>query len=103
MPGKKKASPTPQSYFKQSAGAYQQLAAFNGAAVGLTVPSGATYAVMQAEGGDVRWRDDGTSPTGTVGMLIASGSTLVYDGKLAGIKVIGAAAGSKLNVSYYRD
>ena len=67
----------------------------------LTVPSGATIAVVQAEGADVRWRDDGTAPTATVGMLLPAGAELRYTGALAALRLIQASAGATVNVSYY--
>lgn len=79
---------------------YQQLTSLASAAT-LTVPSGATVALIQAEGQAVRWRDDGTSPTASVGMLISSGETVPYSGSLSAFKVIETAASAKLNVSYY--
>lgn len=71
------------------------------AAASLTVPSGAQFALIQAESQDVRWRDDGTNPTASVGMLLASGETLAYTGPLAAIRLIETTASAKLNVSYY--
>ena len=42
--------------------------AVSSAAVALgTLPSGADRAVVIVEGGPVRWRDDGTMPTASVG------------------------------------
>lgn len=35
------------------------------------IPKKAAYAYIQADGGDLRWRDDGTDPTATVGHLLA--------------------------------
>lgn len=70
-------------------------------AVGLTVPVGATFAIIQAEAQAVRWRDDGTAPTATVGMTVPAGSELRYDGNLRGIQFIEAAASAKLNISFY--
>ena len=72
--------------------------------VGLTVPSGATIAVVQAEGMDVRWRPDGatTAPTASVGMLLPAGAERVFDGGLASVRFIRVAAGAALNVSYYQ-
>jgi hypothetical protein len=70
-------------------------------AVGLTVPVGATYAIIQAEAQAVRWRDDGVAPTAAIGMTIPAGGELRYDGNLRGIVFIEAAASAKLNVSFY--
>jgi hypothetical protein len=59
-------------------------------------------ALVQAEAQDVRWRDDGTNPTATVGMILSSGQVLKYDSAtIASVKFIQVAASAKLNVSYY--
>lgn len=80
---------------------YQQITDLS-SAVGLTVPSGATLALIQPETKSVRWRDDGSNPTAAVGLVIEAGATLVYNGSLSALKVIETAASGKLNVSYYR-
>lgn len=79
---------------------YQQITSLS-SATALTVPLGATIALIQAETQDVRWRDDGTSPTASVGMIIGAGTTLPYTGDLNAIKFIEATASAKLNISYY--
>ena len=79
---------------------YQQITSLS-AATALTVPAGATLAVIVPESYAVRWRDDGTAPTGSVGMPLAIGTTLSYDGNLKNIRFIEQAASAKLNVSYY--
>lgn len=79
---------------------YQQLTSLS-AASSLTVPTGATIALIQAQDKNVRWRDDGTDPTASVGMVIAAGDTLPYTGSLAAIKLIETAASAKVNVAYY--
>jgi len=79
---------------------YQQITSL-AAAVGLTVPAGAQRARIQVETQAVRWRDDGTNPTATVGMRIAVGGELVYEGSLAAIRFIEEAASAKLNISYF--
>lgn len=80
---------------------YQQITSLS-AATALTIPSGAILALIQAESKDVRWRDDGTSPTASVGMTITAGSMLEYNGVLENLKFIEVTASAKLNVSYYR-
>lgn len=71
-------------------------------AAGLTVPSNASWALIQAQDQAVRWRDDGTNPTTSVGMYLAAGDTLTYDGtNLANLKFIEVTASAKLNVSFY--
>lgn len=73
------------------------------AAVGLTVPeAGAGFIVINVTGQNVRWRDDGVDPTGTVGMLIAAGGDdYTYQGDLSKLKFIEVTSGAKVNVSYY--
>ena len=87
---------------------YQQITALS-ASTGLTVPSTdvqglscrpvAAYITVEAQG--VRWRDDGVAPTATVGMPLAAGTTLFYDGDLTQIRFIQQAASATINVSYY--
>lgn len=84
-----------------AAAGYQQLTSL-AAAAGLTVPDGTLMAIIQAETQNVRWRDDGTNPTTSVGMVLAAGTSLVYTGSFAAIKFIEVTASAKLNVSYYK-
>lgn len=79
---------------------YQQITVLS-AAVGLTVPAGARFATIVAEAQAVRWRDDGTNPTASVGMSLAAGTILEYCGDLSAIKFIEQTASAKLNVAYY--
>lgn len=66
-----------------------------------TSPTPPTYAIIQAEAQALRWRDDGTDPTTTIGMTIPAGGELRYDGDLKKIRLVNAVAGSIANVSYY--
>ena len=79
---------------------YQQLTTLS-AAVGLTVPAGAVGAIIVPEAQAVRWRDDGTNPSATVGMPLAVAAALEYAGDLSAIKFFEQTAGAKLNVTYY--
>lgn len=88
---------------------YQQITSLSSAS-GLTVPvvdpsTGLTvkanFALITPEAQAVRWRDDGTAPTASVGMPLAAGVTLQYDGDLSRIKFIEQTGGAKLNISYY--
>lgn len=60
-----------------------------------------SIALIVAESTAVRWRDDGVAPTATIGMPLATGVTLQYDGDLGSIRFIEQSASSKLNVTYY--
>lgn len=70
-------------------------------AVSLTVPNGASYALIKAEAQAVRWCDDGTVPTTSVGMVIDVGDEFWYTGDLRAIQFFEDAAGAILNISYY--
>lgn len=70
-------------------------------ATGLTVPADATMALIQAVTQNVRWRDDGTSPTSSIGMRISAGEEFWYTGDVDAIKFIEEVASAELNVSYY--
>jgi len=87
---------------------YQQITSLS-SSTALTVPSvdvnglscRPAMALIIAETQAVRWRDDNTAPTAGVGMTLAVGATLQYDGDLTMIRFIEQAASAKLNISYY--
>lgn len=96
------AFPMPVAAGKETPLGYAQLPSLSAATALSSIPAGATRAVLQAEGQNVRWRDDGTNPSSTTGMLIFAGQLVEYAGALASIKFIEVAGGAKLNVSYYK-
>ena len=79
---------------------YQQITSLS-SSTALTVPAGATLALIVPEAQNVRWRDDGVAPTASVGMLVPANSSMSYDGDLKSIRFIAATSGAILNVSYY--
>ena len=87
---------------------YQQITSLS-AATALTVPQKSVaglagsprIAIITPETQAVRWRDDGVAPTASVGMPLAAGVTLQYDGDLTQIKFIEQSASAKLNITYY--
>ena len=87
---------------------YQQITSLS-AATGLTVPiidvqglsCKPVIAIITPETQAVRWRDDGVAPTASVGMPLAAGVTLQYDGDLTKIQFIEQTASAKINISYY--
>lgn len=84
---------------------FERIAAITGATVvGLTVPAGAVYAYIQADGGDLRWRDDGTAPSDTVGHVLADGVVYWRAANLRKIQFRENAGGSgtAINISYYK-
>jgi hypothetical protein len=71
----------------------------------LAVPATANFCIISVDGSSsgVRWRDDGTLPTATTGILIDAGSApFEYSGDLRAIQFITAAGGPILNVAYYK-
>lgn len=79
---------------------YQQLTVT--ALQSLTVPAGATCAVITTEAQIIRYRDDGIAPTIAIGMPLAVGAVLEYGGNLSALQFIALAAGGVINVLYYR-
>lgn len=69
----------------------------------LTVPSGATHAVVSVDpsANTVRWTRDGTSPTASVGHALVAGDYLEID-NLSNFRVISTTGTSTLQVSYHR-
>ncbi|NPT59089.1 hypothetical protein [Paraburkholderia elongata] len=80
---------------------FQQITTLS-TAQSLTVPAGALLAVIQASTQAISWRDDGIAPTATVGMSIATGNELQYNGNLSAIQLIQVTSGAIANISYYR-
>jgi hypothetical protein len=80
---------------------YQQITSLS-SATGLTVPSvdlnglscRPSIAIIVSE-------TQAVNPTASIGMPLAAGVTLQYDGDLTKIKFIEQSASAKLNVSYY--
>lgn len=88
--------------FQQTVGA---AAATGLAALGpsAAIPTGADVAYVQCETNNVRWRDDGTNPTASVGMLLLVGSILVLTkGQWNSFKLIEVAASATINVTFYK-
>jgi len=79
---------------------FEQITAIS-SAKSTTVPKGARWAKISASGQPVRWRDDGTAPTGTVGMYIAVNETIDYAGNLNALQFIETTTSAAVNISYY--
>lgn len=81
---------------------YEQLAV-SSTAVSLTVPLRANTATLVIETDSVRYRDDGTDPTASVGMLLYPGQSIQIQSKdmLNAVKFIRVTSDAVVNVSYY--
>lgn len=62
---------------------------------------GSNFAFVTCETNDVRWRDDGTDPTASVGQLLKAGQTLGYDGQPEDLRFIRVSADATLDVTSY--
>jgi len=84
---------------------FNQLTAFNAAAVSAGAPAGCRKALLQAEGTNVRYRLDGTDPTASVGGILVAGAAapleLSAEAGLHAMKVIGVDGSSKLNIHFF--
>lgn len=80
---------------------YQQITSLT-AATALTVPAGTSFALIIPQTQAVRWRDDGTNPTATVGYPLAAGVELRYSASsISRLRFIEQVASAAINVSYY--
>lgn len=75
----------------------------------LTVPTGATTALIQAQGTNntagvcLDWRDDGTAPTASTGQQMAAGASNLYKVANLPIALIAATGAScTATISYYK-
>lgn len=74
--------------------------------VGLTVPPMAMRAVLTVEAQPLRWTDNGTAPTTTVGILELAGSRFELYGKdsmLAFRAIRTTGTSSAIGISYYGE
>ena len=88
--------------YRAPTGYQQVLNATLQSAAGLAPPAKTCYAMIQANGGAVRWRDDGTNPTATIGMLLPAGGELDCTTNLNAIKFIAASGTPVLDINYYQ-
>lgn len=85
----------------------QTLTVTNASASALTVPAGANMAIISVEGNSIRFRDDGTAPTTSIGVIVNPGSTLeLHDVVLLkAIQLIAVdnSASAVINASFYQQ
>lgn len=84
------------------AGAQYSLDVTTGAVVTLTVPGGATHALLTVEDADVRFTEDGSNPsTGATGSGLVLPAGFIGELALpAALKFIAITATAELNVTY---
>ena len=73
------------------------------ASVRKATPPDTDCCFFQADGGAIRWRDDGGTPTASVGHPLADGAALSYSGQLNNLRFIrSTGAATNVNISLYR-
>lgn len=65
------------------------------------IPAKAAAIIVIDETANTRWRDDGTAPTTSTGMLFASGTVLTYMGDLTNIQFVAVSGSPVLDISFY--
>lgn len=71
----------------------------SGTAIG--IPTGAERVLIIPETNAIRWRDDGGTPTASVGMPAAAASGTDFDGNIANLSLIAQSGTATVNLSYY--
>jgi hypothetical protein len=66
------------------------------------IPAGATITYLTPETAAIRWRDDATAPTTTVGNPVSAGQQLTYYGLLSTLQVVAQAGAATVNINFYR-
>ena len=84
-------------------GGQYALAVTSSTVVTLTVPSGATHAIVSVDtgGNNIRWTRDGTSPTASVGHLLQAGDAIEAD-NLTSWRMIATLGTVTVQVSYHK-
>jgi hypothetical protein len=59
-------------------------------------------ALIQAITQNVRYRDDGTDPTSSEGMVLFAGQSIWYTGNLRAIRFIEETGGAEVNILAYK-
>jgi len=81
---------------------HQQITSLSSAVAFTSIPVGSDTVLVQCQTQNVRYRDDGTDPTATVGIILVA--LTVYEftvAQFARMKFIQTAASAALNVAFY--
>lgn len=80
---------------------YVQMTSLSTATALPSVPSGTLEALVVCETQNVRWRDDNTNPTASVGMLLQPSQPFPYIGSIPWLKIIETTPSASCGVTYY--
>lgn len=82
---------------------YEQKTVSSSSVTLASVPSNANFALIKVTGANVRYRDDGTDPTGSAGFPLAVDDILRYRGNPSSLEFIrDDASDATLEVLYYK-
>ena len=59
-------------------------------------------ALIQAINQNIRYRDDGSDPTSSTGMVLFAGQSIWYTGDLRALRFIEETAGAEVNILAYK-
>lgn len=76
--------------------------AVNAGSVAVPIPAAAMMVLITVEAANVRWTDDGQTPSATFGTLLMAGQTWEYSGNLNALKFAAVSGTPLLDVAYYR-
>jgi hypothetical protein len=65
------------------------------------IPARTVWAVLCAETANIRWRDDGTNATTSVGMPLNAGSCMYYSGTMSALTVVAVSGSPVLDICFY--
>ena len=95
-------STKPAPLVSAGAGQFGLSVASTGAATSLTVPAGATSAQITVSAANIRYADDGTTPSTSVGMPVYQASSWFYSGPLSALRFYAQSGTATLDVLYYK-
>lgn len=85
-----------------SALGHQQITSLSSAVGFTSIPDGTELVIVQAETQNVRFRDDGTNPTASVGIILVANTVYEFSmAQFARVKFIEVTASAKLNCAFY--
>jgi hypothetical protein len=88
---------TPKGYYQASVSTVVDLAT----AIGASIPSGARGVWITPESAGIRFRDDGTDPTASVGQPVAPDQSWPYIGTLSALKLVAKAGTVTVNFLFF--
>lgn len=76
--------------------------AVNASNVMIPIPPDAVMVLIACEAANIRWTDDGQTPSATFGIPMAAGQEFAYSGNLAAIQFAAVSGTPLLDIAYYK-